>query len=723
MPQSVAQVTALRLQLWDNGFRPVPILNMDAPGPSPGKRPLGENWRQAALQDPPFCVTIPAVAHALNSGILADGFRAIDIDIDDLTLAHTVRAIALCRFGETLIRTRRNSPRCLLLYNAAFGAPPKLVRAGALGKVEVLGAGQQFVAFGTHDSGAELEWFPESPGEILADSLAAISEADVAAFLDEISPLIGAVAQPYANGHEHHPGTEPQAEPLRVAAAVASIPNTGPSDWEAWNRIGMAIWAATGGSAIGGEIFNEWSKRNPAYNLTETEERWKHYQRSPPTSIGAGTLFHLAGRAFQPEPEQESPPAWLDEAPIPDAEDWGSIDADAHASQETERPADDVPGFPATEIGLDEWNDIPPRERVYGHFLYRKFISALGAPGGAGKTAYATAIAFAVATCRNLLGEKVHESGAVWLYNLEDPRVELIRRVKAAGLAHHVAYHEISGRLFLDSGRDRPLIIARKMRDGALLAWPQVPALIAEIKRRGVRLLVVDPFVRSHAVEENHNDEIDFVAALWASVADKADCAVLLVHHFNKGGVAGQAASFRGATALIDASRAAVTLTTMAGEEAERLGVAEKDRWQYVRVDNAKLNLAPPPDSAVWLHLEGVNLDNATKTHEADSVQSVTRWEPPSVWAETTAGDLNAALDMIAQGIEPGVLYTASRRGGGARWAGRVLTKMLSITDGQAAQMITTWMKNELLVEVEYDHPKFRKKVTGVQVVDARRPS
>ena len=66
------------------------------------------------------------------------------------------------------MRTRANSPRCLIIYRAAEGKPPKRKLTGKLGKIEVLGAGQQFVAFGIHLSGATLEWFPEAPGDITA---------------------------------------------------------------------------------------------------------------------------------------------------------------------------------------------------------------------------------------------------------------------------------------------------------------------------------------------------------------------------------------------------------------------------------------------------------------------------------------------------------------------------------------------------------------------------
>lgn len=719
MNLTTQEVAATRAQLWDAGFRPIPILNWDAKVPSPGKQPLARDWRQDALRDPPFCLTVPPVSHALNSGILCDGLRAIDLDIDDPALAARCKAVALDRFGEAPIRVRRNSSRCLLLYRAAVGTPPKLSVTGpahtkAFGcKVEVLGAGQQFVAFGRHDTGADLEWFPEAPGEATLASLHAITEEEVLAFLEAVAPLLGAEPPARTNGHDHYPASEPQAEPLRVAAAVAAIPNAGPPDWEAWNRIGMAIFAATGGSAIGGELFNEWSKRHPAYDPLETEKRWRHYVRSPPTKVGAGSLFYLARNTFHSDTALEEPPAWLDAAPP-----FESIDTEAYHA--TEPRDDETPSpFPATAISYAEWDEIPPREKVYGHFLFRKFISAIGAPGGAGKTAYAFVIALAVAMGRGLLKEAVHDPGGVWIYNLEDPRTELLRRLKAAAVRHGIKHQDIADKVWLDSGRDRPLVIAKTMRDGDVIAWPQVPDLIAEIKARGVRLLIIDPFVRSHRVEENHNDQIDFVAALWASVADQADCAVLLLHHFKKGGTPGEAGAFRGASALIDASRAAVTLTTMSSEEAERLAIIEKDRWQYVRVDNAKLNLAPPPDSAVWLHLEGIDLHNGTEERESDNVQSVTRWEPPSAFAGMNQNEVVNVIERLRNG--PGNNEQFYLTGGTTgRWAGLVIMAETGKSEGEAKRIIGAWKKTGLIKQTRYDSPTDRRERSGMEVDEAK---
>ena len=155
---------------------------------------------------------------------------------------------------------------------------------------------------GYHPSGALLEWFPEPPWSIPRNTLPTVSEAQVLAVLAELATLIEAEPPTATTGQQNTPG-EPQADALRVAAALGRINNSGPANWEWWNKVGMACWRATGGSNLGFEIFDHWSQRNPAYSVEETTARWQHYFTSPPTQIGAGSIFHLAGAA----PETASP--------------------------------------------------------------------------------------------------------------------------------------------------------------------------------------------------------------------------------------------------------------------------------------------------------------------------------------------------------------------------------------------------------------------------------
>src|SRR5262249_54962104 len=78
-----------------------------------------------------------------------------------------------------------------------------------------------------------------------------------------------------------------------VAAAVDVISNND-APWDEWNRLGMAIWAATQGT--GYHVFDKWSARAAKYNEKTTQARWTNFGKSPPNRIGAGTLFWLAER-------------------------------------------------------------------------------------------------------------------------------------------------------------------------------------------------------------------------------------------------------------------------------------------------------------------------------------------------------------------------------------------------------------------------------------------
>jgi hypothetical protein len=88
-----------------------------------------------------------------------------------------------------------------------------------------------------------------------------------------------------------------EVDPGLVRAALAVIPNED-RDWNDWNRIGMATWAALGGEDF--EIFDEWSAKSSKYNYRVTQERWNTYFHSPPNDLGVGTLVWEANRVWPP---------------------------------------------------------------------------------------------------------------------------------------------------------------------------------------------------------------------------------------------------------------------------------------------------------------------------------------------------------------------------------------------------------------------------------------
>jgi hypothetical protein len=83
--------------------------------------------------------------------------------------------------------------------------------------------------------------------------------------------------------------------PALVTATVEHVPTE--LNWHQRNRIGMAIFACTGGSQAGLAIWDAWLQKSGKYNARATQQRWAALHRCPPNNIGYGTLMYLATRA------------------------------------------------------------------------------------------------------------------------------------------------------------------------------------------------------------------------------------------------------------------------------------------------------------------------------------------------------------------------------------------------------------------------------------------
>ena len=408
---------------------------------------------------------------------------------------------------------------------------------------------------------------------------------------------------------------------------------------------------------------------------------------------------------------------------------WAAWSARTIAATEAAGPA-----LVASAARLPDPTRIPPREWLYGTRLIRRFVSVLVAPGGAGKSALALAQAVALASGRSFLGERVHHSVPAWVINLEDPLEELERRLAAVLIQHGIPNAAVQDRLFLNSGRQRRLCMARQFGArqfgeddaGATITHPDKDAVIEQARQRGIGLIVVDPFVKSHGLDENSNGHMDAAATAWSEIAEATGAAILLVHHVRKGGSA-DIESARGGKALTDAARSAAILSPMSEADAELLGVAKGERWRHVRLDDAKANMAPRAEGARWFRLETVSLGNASDAYpNGDNVAAIVRWRPRTVWSQMPAAECNRLLDLIDTGPDgpAGALYAPSRRGRSSeRWAGQVAMDALGLSEAQAAIVIATWLRQGVLEQVNYRDEAQRKQRLGVRVVDALRPT
>jgi RecA-family ATPase len=176
-----------------------------------------------------------------------------------------------------------------------------------------------------------------------------------------------------------------------------------------------------------------------------------------------------------------------------------------------------------------------PRESAARRWLVEQLWgdSSVGVIGGApkcSKTWLGLDLALSVATGTPCLGRYgVPRSGPVLIYLAEDALPVVRERV--AGMARHrgldlaaVEIHVITAptlQLDREPHRGRLFETARRLRP---------------------RLLLLDPLVRLHGIDENHASEVAGLLAYFRSLQRQLDLSVMLVHHTRKNAAGGAAA-------------------------------------------------------------------------------------------------------------------------------------------------------------------------------------
>lgn len=343
----------------------------------------------------------------------------------------------------------------------------------------------------------------------------------------------------------------------------------------------------------------------------------------------------------------------------------------------------------ATPFEWKHWSTLEPREWLYDEHLIRRFVSVTVSPGGVGKTTLSVAEALAMVTGRPLLGVKPPKPLRVWLFNLEDPRDEMEKKLMAACKHFGITADDIGGRLYLDTGREQELVIAKEDR-GLKFVNPVIDALVQEIQRRKIDVLNVDPFVSSHRVSENDNNHIDAISKTWTHIADQTNISVELVHHIRK--VEGRDATIddsRGAKAFLDAARSARVLNGMSREDGEAAGLGPGEHLSYFSVTRGKSSMTEQSDKRVWRKRVSVNLENGRQKRgnmlrAQDHVGVATPWAWPDAdtIAEAVSDD---AFKNIARVLDNGLYKRDVQSHKYGTWAGAVIGEEIGLDPDTSA--------------------------------------
>ena len=369
--------------------------------------------------------------------------------------------------------------------------------------------------------------------------------------------------------------------------------------------------------------------------------------------------------------------------------------------------------WPTPVRDVDE-ESLPRRRWVYAHHHIRSFVSVTASAGGIGKTSLTMVEAASVAIGNPLLGEPVREQTNAWIINLEDPREELELRLAAVKRHYGLTHADLSGRLFMDGEDDLAITLAAETREGVTRNDALLALMTQRIRDNNIGLVILDPFISVHEVNENSNMSIGVVVTMLRKLARDTDAAIHVVHHVRKGnGQDSDIDSVRGAGSMIGAARAARVINRVSADEAARLGIPEIEARGLFSVTDGKANLAPPPDAQVYRRMIGVKLDND------EWVGVAAGYKLPDQWAGMTDRVVNQILDKIDAGPENGEKWSL-RTQDKDRWVGRVIMQqkfgdpLNAKTDIQAKAILKKWMEEGLLEEVTYKSENQRKDRKGV---------
>jgi hypothetical protein len=489
-----------------NGYRITPI--------KPGtKLPRLENWTARTIDAQEHARLAANGAARDGVGIVTGDVVALDVDVLDERVAEDIAAIAANRFGATLVRVGK-APKRVLVYRIDGAPIPKRATAkwtddeGRSHQVEVLGAGQQFVTFGTHpDTGRPYTWTDgHDPTTVALADLPAITADQVDAFLAECEIVFewegftraGTTTTPGA-------GTPPVDDPF------AGLPKTGieiedvrraleridADDREVWFKVGAALHHQFTGDDVGRELWDAWSQTSHKFDQRDQGNTWRSFK---PARLGAPvatilSVFAVAGV----------------EVPRTSASAAPASDAPAVAAPRRRR------------FRLIAASDLKPRPVAWlvDEYLERGATVIVFGDPAAFKTFVVLDLALHLAAGHDWHGQRV-ERGHTVAYICGEGERGIGRRIE--GWCRHHGVDRDGLPLFASNmpGNFTDEATRREM----------VAALAEDLRGLRPDLIVVDTLARNLGGDENDNSAINQMFALLDSeLRALSDCTVILIGH------------------------------------------------------------------------------------------------------------------------------------------------------------------------------------------------
>jgi len=317
-------------RLIDAGYQIIPIRRGS-------KAPPFDDWQKTRATKKQLNDWLDGQYKRSGVGLLTRNTPAVDLDIlDEPTALHMERFVQ-AHFGIAPLRIGMAPKRLLLfrsdapfpkinssVYEDEWGNPQASFSqsgkpTGHLRKIEILGDGQQFVAFAIHpDTGKPYEWIGDTPITVPAAKLPLLSYEDGQAIVAEFDRVALENGWTVSKQGKALTRLKPQTQVGRIdhddvfAADAKKVDDLsdeqlrtrlllvpGAEDYETWLQIGMALFHQYDGEERGLELWHEWSETATNYDSSALDAKWDTFDitskgRAPVT---ARLIIKLAAEA------------------------------------------------------------------------------------------------------------------------------------------------------------------------------------------------------------------------------------------------------------------------------------------------------------------------------------------------------------------------------------------------------------------------------------------
>jgi RecA-family ATPase len=583
------------------------------------KPPVGADWTGRARNRGPLDPISEPKPNQLNTGILCDGLRAIDIDVDAPERAQAVDALAVAMLGLSPKRYRDNSPRKLRVYRASEGLPKKRSiisntyknSEDKLEKVEVLGYGQQFVAYGVHDSGVELLLENNGqPHNYSPTQVTPVTEEHITAFIIEAANIIGADteedrAKPgKTKAKTATSSTSVSSEPTGLPIALAPF-NEADRPWlmaavdaEAAQFAQLPSGGRNGilnakAYSLGGYLREGFDREIMATALLEAAKACGYV-----TKHGLAETLATINRSLE-EGSRDPRPMKSDRPALPPIKIEGEAEGEAiwRAKAQAQRAAAGLAGLPISGVGgpmpaaspfpapmpsvtapvaapapyptFDasefEGQPVPERQWLVKDFIPANAVTIFGGDGGTGKSLLALQIAVASVTGGEWLGMPVR-AGQVLYLSAEDEKAEFHRRLSHITKAQDFSHKQLKGLSITTlAGADATLA---KFSGGAMKTTPVFDELHKTLSYHRPTLLVLDNLADVFGGDEIKKHEVRAFMNCLSGLAIEFNMTVLLLAHPSQSGMTSGTGT-SGNVAWNNSARSRLMLATSKTENVE----------------------------------------------------------------------------------------------------------------------------------------------------------